>query len=93
MNTSVQPACERSTTSDPAVRSTVLLAGLRDKAETSLHHWQRILEDAEQFRGAKAIANSKEQIVWLRGYLRAMDDIQQANTELRHGAKTTEHEH
>ena len=55
---------------------------LREKTEISLHHWKRILEDAEQFRTAKSSSNSKEQIIWLRGYLRALDDILQANTEV-----------
>lgn len=43
---------------------------LREKAEASLHHWQRTREDSTRVDWFADF-----QICWLRGYLRALDDI------------------
>jgi hypothetical protein len=50
------------------------IEALREKAEASLHHWLRIREDATQVGHWH---DAPMQITWLRGYLRAMDDLNQ----------------
>ena len=60
---------------------------LREKAEASLHHWQRTREDCNRVDHRQ---NCDFQICWLRGYMRAIDDIcgKQANNKLSGGEQT-----
>lgn len=68
-------------TTTPPADSLKRLVSLREKAETSLHHWRRIREDCYR---ADHRQNCDFQICWLRGYLRALDDTigEQANDKL-----------
>jgi len=69
-------------TTTPPAASLDRIVCLRERTETSLYHWQRILEDAEQFRTTANVRNAREQIVWIRGYLRALDDVLHSTTIL-----------
>lgn len=50
------------------------LTDLRDKTEAALRTWERILEDAQQFRGEREKDNARTQVIWLRGYIFALND-------------------
>lgn len=56
------------------------LVSLREKAEASLHDWQRTREDCDRVDHRQ---NCVFQICWLRGYMRALDDMlgKQANAQ------------
>ncbi len=56
-------------------------AGLKALAENCQQQWQKILEDAKQYRGAQQVASAREQLAWINGYLRALEEVLQADPQ------------
>ena len=54
---------------------------MREDTEAIIRHWRIVLELTERNGAPESMINAKIQIVWLRGYLRALDDILQENKQ------------
>lgn len=55
------------------------LVQLRRLAKRSLQHWTREIKRAEKDLRSGDERTARESVVWLKGYLKALDDVEQAN--------------
>ena len=52
---------------------------LRRLSKRSLKHWTREMKRAQKDLRSGDERNARESVVWLKGYLKALDDVEQPN--------------
>ena len=52
---------------------------LRRLSERSLNHWTREMKRAQKDLRSGDERNARDAVVWLKGYLKALDDVDQTN--------------
>lgn len=55
------------------------LVQLRRLAKRSLQHWTREIKRAEKDLRSCDERTARDLVMWLKGYLKALDDVEQAN--------------
>lgn len=65
---------------DGRVRSSELVR-LRRLSKRSLKHWTREMKRAEKDLRSGDERNARDSVVWLKGYLKALDDVEQPNVQ------------
>ena len=55
------------------------LVRLRRLSKRSLKHWTREMKRAEKDMRSCDERNARDSVVWLKGYLKALDDVEQPN--------------
>jgi hypothetical protein len=55
---------------------------LRRMSKRSLKHWTREMKQAEKDMRSSDERNARDSVVWLKGYIKALDDVEQPNAEL-----------
>ena len=70
---------------EPPVRSSELVR-LRRVSKRSLTHWTREMKRAAKDLRSGDERNARDAVVWLDGYLKALDDVEQSNVCMSEGA-------
>lgn len=65
------------------------LVRLRQSSKRSLTHWTREMKCAEEDLRSGDERNARDSVVWLKGYLKALDDVEQPNVKLCDGGAKT----
>lgn len=55
------------------------LARLRRVSKRSLQHWTQEMKRAERDLRSGDERTARDLVMWLKGYLKALDDVEQAN--------------
>lgn len=53
---------------------------LRRLSKRSLTLWTRLMKQAEKDMRSSDERNARDSVVWLKGYLKALDDVERPNT-------------